>query len=304
MTKANATFPEWIRRAWPSGEAVSEMKRLLGGLHLHTVCQSAHCPNQAECWSRRTATLMVMGNRCTRNCAFCAVNTGRPEPLDPEEPQNVAEAIRRLGLRHAVITSVTRDDLPDGGAAHIARTIETVKAVNPDTTIEVLVPDFGGSVQAVEVVLAAGPEVFAHNLETVEALHPVLRDPRAAYARSLAVLRVAATHPGQRFVKSGLMLGCGETPAQVREAVEALRATGCTVLSIGQYLQPTPKHYPVKTYVTPEQFAEYEALAYALGFEFAVAGPFVRSSYQSEALMHTPEAQRRVSAEGMVGPCS
>lgn len=278
-------FPEWIRRAWPSGTALQEVKGLLDGLHLHTVCQSAHCPNQAECWERRTATLMILGNCCTRHCGFCAVNCGCPEPPDPEEPAQAAEAVARLGLRHAVITSVTRDDLPDGGADHFARVIEAIKERAPGATIEVLTPDFGGQAEAVKRVVDAAPEVFAHNLETVRRLHPVLRDRRSSYDTSLQVLRSAASLAPERFVKSGLMVGCGETADEVRAALEDLRGAGCSVVSIGQYLQPSAKHHPVAEYVRPEQFASYEALAYELGFAFAVAGPFVRSSYRSEDLM-------------------
>ena len=240
-----STFPEWIRRSWPMGKEVKEVKELLEGLHLHTVCQSAHCPNQAECWTRRTATLMILGNACTRHCRFCAVNPGTPPPMDPDEPENVAEVVARLGLRHAVITSVTRDDLPDGGADHFARTITAIKERTPETTVEVLTPDFSGDPGAIGRVLEASPAVFGHNLETVRRLHPVLRDPRSSYERSLEVLRTAAARATDTFVKSGLMVGCGETAEEVRGSLEDLRRAGCSVVSIGQYLRPTPKHFPV-----------------------------------------------------------
>jgi lipoyl synthase len=290
---SSRNFPEWIRRNWPSGQAHEEMKGLLDGLKLHTVCQSAHCPNQGECWGRRTATFMVLGNVCTRHCRFCAVNAGHPAPPDPSEPENMAEAVQRLGLRHVVITTVTRDDLPDGGADHIARVVESVKARNPETTIEVLVQDFGGDPAAIGRVLSARPEVFGHNIETVERLHPVLRDRRFSYRASLETLRIAADSTSDIYIKSALMLGCGETEAELKSALEDLLEAGCTVVSMGQYLQPTPKHYPVAEYLDPAQFKSYEAMAYDMGFEFAVAGPFVRSSYRSEELLQAGVSLRK-----------
>jgi len=279
---SSPTFPHWIRRTWPAGGRVQEVKDLLAGLRLHTVCQSAQCPNHAECWERRTATFLVLGNICTRHCSFCAVNSGAPGPLDPEEPDNVAEAARRLNLGHVVITTVTRDDLPDGGAAHLARTVIAVKQRHPRATVEVLAPDFGGNREAIRQVLETGVEVFGHNLETVARLHPLLRDRRYNYHTSLEVLRLAAAMAPERFIKSGLMLGCGETDDEIRDALQDLRAAGCRVVTMGQYLQPTRQHRPVARYVTLEKFKQYEALAWELGFAFAVAGPFVRSSYRSE----------------------
>jgi lipoyl synthase len=283
------SFPAWIRRSWSSGAAHQEVKDLLDGMHLHTVCQSAHCPNQAECWGRRTATLMILGKTCSRHCKFCAVNSGQPEPVDAAEPEHAAEAVARLQLKHAVITSVTRDDLPDGGAAHFAATVRAIKEKTPETTVEVLVPDFGGDTVAIQCVLDARPEVFGHNIETVERLHPQMRDRRSSYAVSLAVLRIASAYGSSSHIKSGFMVGCGETEEEVRATLQNLRETGCAVVSIGQYLQPTAKHYPVVEYITPEQFSEYEAMAYAMGFAFAVAGPFVRSSYRSDELLHKKE---------------
>ena len=291
MTSRN--FPEWIRRNWPSGQTHEEMKRLLDGLNLHTVCQSAHCPNQGECWGRRTATFMVLGNVCTRHCRFCAVNAGHPAPPDPSEPENMAEAVHRLGLRHVVITTVTRDDLPDGGADHIARVVESVKAQNPETTVEVLVQDFGGDAGAIVRVLSAEPDVFGHNIETVERLHPVLRDRRFSYRGSLETLRIAAENAGDIYIKSALMLGCGEMEAELKSALEDLLEAGCTVVSMGQYLQPAPKHYPVAEYLDPAQFKFYEEMAYDMGFAFAVAGPFVRSSYRSEELLQAGVSLRK-----------
>jgi lipoic acid synthetase len=285
MQASTRRFPEWIRRQWPSGEAHQEVKVLLEGLNLNTVCQSAHCPNQGECWSRRTATFLVLGNICTRNCAFCGVTHGQPLPLDENEPENVAEAVRRLGARHAVITSVTRDDLADGGAGAIARTVTAVKERNGGTTVEVLVPDFCGDADAISSVIASGPEIFGHNIETVERLHPQLRDRRYGYIRSLEVLRVARGLRADGFVKSALMLGCGESESDVLGTLKDLRDAGCDAVAMGQYLRPGPGNGPVVEYVTPEQFKAYESAAYEMGFVFAVAGPLVRSSYRAADLL-------------------
>lgn len=289
-------FPAWIRRNWPSGGVFDDMKTLLADARLHTVCQSAHCPNHAECWSRRTATVMVLGNVCTRHCHYCAVNSGRAAPPDPDEPAGVAEAARRLGLRHMVITSVTRDDLPDQGAGHIAKVVRAVKAALPRTTLEVLVQDFGRDARSIRTVVEAGPDVFSHNIETVERLFPTLRDRRFTYAGSLECLRIAREMGPDTIIKSALMVGCGETAADVEAALGDLLEAGAEAVSIGQYLRPTPKHYPVAEFVTPERFAEYEAMAYRLGFAFAVAGPFVRSSYKSEAVLEAPMIQARRKA--------
>ena len=282
-------FPHWIRRSWPSGAPAEEMKALLGGLKLHTVCQSAHCPNQAECWGRRTATLMILGNTCTRHCTFCAVNTGHPAPPDPEEPAHVAEAVARLGLRHVVVTSVTRDDLPDGGADHFARTVEAIKTRLPETTVEVLTPDFYAEPAPIRRVLDSGAEVFGHNIETVARLHPRMRDRRFTYALSLEALSVAAAGAGAgQYIKSAFMLGCGETDAEIQTTLADLLQAGANVVSLGQYLRPSAKHHAVDQYVSPEKFQSYERMAYDMGFTFAVAGPFVRSSYRSEELLeHT-----------------
>jgi lipoic acid synthetase len=295
MAVAPEKFPDWIRRPWPSGDSFAEVKGLLDGLNLKTVCQSAHCPNQAECWGERTATFMVLGNVCTRHCTYCAVNSGKPGDADAEEPNHVAEAVRRLGLRHSVLTSVTRDDLPDGGAGHIADTIHAIRAVNPGTTIEALVQDFNGEHAALDAIIAAAPEIFSHNIETVRRLHPKLRDRRFSYDGGLGVIRYAVEQrAGFGFVKSAIMLGCGETGDEVRETLRDLHAAGCHAVSIGQYLQPTHKHADVQRFVNPEEFAAHEAAAYDMGFLFAVAGPFVRSSYKSEVLLQSPAAARRL----------
>ncbi len=296
MHERSTPFPSWIRRPWPSGAVFREVHALLEGLNLHTVCQSAHCPNQSECWGRGTATLMLLGNVCTRHCTYCAVNSGRPDAVDGEEPAHVAEAVRRLGLKHVVLTSVTRDDLPDGGAAHIAQTITAIKAAAPKTTIEALVQDFDGDAAAIGTVLDAGPAVFSHNIESVARLFPKLRDQRFSYRRSLDVLRIAAGMNSPAFIKSSMMLGCGETEAEVRQTLEDLLDSGCTAVNMGQYLQPTARHFAVVAFIAPERFAQYEKQAYAMGFAFAVAGPFVRSSYRAEALLEALAAKPKGNA--------
>lgn len=287
-------FPDWIRRPWPSGDAFREVKDLLRGSGLHTVCQSAHCPNHGECWSRRTATLMVLGNVCTRHCTYCAVNSGHAAPPDPEEPALLAEATVRLGLRHMVITSVTRDDLPDQGAAHIAACVRAVKAASPSTTIEVLVQDFNQDRACIRQVIEAGPEVFSHNIETVERRFSAMRDRRFSFRGSLECLRIARSLSRATAIKSSFMLGCGETYEDVHAALMELRAAGVDAVSMGQYLRPSPKHQAVHAFVTPEQFSAYERLAVEMGFAFAVAGPFVRSSYKSEALLEAPAIRKRL----------
>jgi len=289
-------FPEWIRRPWASGQDFSFTKDLVEGLDLHTVCQSARCPNMAECWQRRTATLMILGNTCTRSCRFCSVPGGKPEGVDPHEPQHVAEAIAKMKLKHAVITSVTRDDLPDGGAGHMAETVRAIRRLSPRTTVEVLTPDFLGQKDQVDVVLEARPDVFGHNIETVERLYAAIRGKRCTYDKALGVLRHAAAYRPQTIVKSAMMAGHGETPEEVGQTLRDLLDAGCEAVCIGQYLRPSRKQREVAEYVTPDQFKAYEALAYELGFAFAVAGPFVRSSYRSEELMETAFAQSRVRA--------
>lgn len=290
-------FPEWIRRSWASGANVQYTKGLVEDNALHTVCQSARCPNLHECWSRRTATFMVLGNVCSRNCRYCSVPSGKPETLDADEPGRVADAVRKMGLRHTVLTSVTRDDLPDGGAAHIAETIRAIRRVSPSTTVEVLVPDFQGDPEAIRVVLDSHPEVFSHNIETVARLHPVIRSRHYTYAMALGVLNEGAAYRPQPIVKSALMVGHGETPEEVRATLEDLVAAGCDAVSIGQYLRPTPKQRAVEAFVRPEEFEAYRRMAYDSGFKFAVAGAFVRSSYRSDEMMEAPFARERVRAQ-------
>jgi lipoic acid synthetase len=275
-------LPEWLRLPLPTTAAFSKTRNLLQDLKLHTVCESARCPNHWECWSKGTATFMIAGDRCTRACGFCAVSTAKPLALEQDEPERVAEATARMGLKHVVITAVARDDLPDGGAEHFRRTIETVRTRNPGIVIEVLVPDFQDKNDAIELVLSAEPEVFNHNLETVRRLTPSVRH-RATYDRSLNVLRKVKDRRGDRMhTKSGMMLGLGETTEEVLEAMRDLRESRCDILTLGQYLQPTLKHLPVVEFVPPARFAWLGEQAEALGFVHVASGPMVRSSYHAD----------------------
>ncbi len=298
---AQSPFPEWIRQGWASGEDFTYTKGLIEDLGLHTVCQSANCPNIGECWQRRTATMMVLGGTCTRSCRYCSVDSGKPAPPDPQEPENVAEAVRRMDLKHAVITMVTRDDLPDGGAAHIAETVRAIRRLNPGTTVELLVSEFEGVEADIRTVLDAGAEVFGHNIETVERLYPVMRDRRSTYRLALDVLRQAAQYEPRPIVKSAFMAGHGETEHDVEATLQDLLDAGCEAVSIGQYLRPGPKQRKVEAFVHPDQFKAYEAMAYEMGFLFATAGPFVRSSYRSDEMMKAYFARERVRAMGRVG---
>lgn len=258
------------------------MAELVKNSNLHTICESARCPNRGECWERRTATFLILGDVCTRHCGFCAVTKGAPGPLDPAEPGAVAEASARLGLKYAVITSVTRDDLPDGGAAHFAAVIEAVRQKSPRTRIEVLIPDFKGEIGPLETVLAARPDVLNHNLETVRAVYPRISRPAANYERSLQVLRNASERGFP--TKSGLMVGLGESESDILAAMKDLRAAGCDLLTIGQYLRPALVNPPVEKYYPPEEFGKFEAEALGMGFKAAACGPLVRSSYRAGAL--------------------
>lgn len=276
-------YPEWLKQSFSTDGTRREVRGLLQELDLVTVCEEARCPNLQECWGKRQLTFMILGDHCTRRCRFCAVEHGRLMPVDPDEPHRVAEAAKRLGLTHLVITSVARDDLDDEGAGQFVRVLQAVWAGTPGITIEVLVPDFHGRIELISEVLSARPTVFAHNLETVERLSATLR-PQADYRRSLAVLRVARER-SDGIVKSSLMLGCGERVEEVQRALDDLVAAGCGHLTLGQYLRPTPQHLPVIETLSPKRFAMYEALAYDAGFRWVKAGPFVRSSYHAvEAL--------------------
>lgn len=288
---ARPRLPDWLRLRLPTSATFTHTRALLAELRLHTVCESAKCPNHWECWSHGTATFMIGGDRCTRACRFCAVDTAKPLPLEADEPWRVAEATRRLRLRHVVITAVARDDLPDGGAEHFRQTIEAVRALNPGVTLEVLTPDFNGRFEALDRVLAARPHIFNHNLETVRRLTPTVRH-RATYERSLAVLAAAKQRaPAALYTKSGLMLGLGETAAEVEQALGDLRAVDCDLLTLGQYLQPTPRHLPVVEFVPPARFAELARRARELGFRHVASGPLVRSSYHADEF--APPAARR-----------
>ena len=280
--KPRPRLPEWLRTKLPTADTFSRTRSLLDELKLHTVCESAKCPNHWECWSKGTATFMIAGDRCTRACGFCAVSTAKPLPLEADEPMRVAEATRRMALKHVVITAVARDDMGDGGADHFRKTIEAVQQLNPGIVIEVLTPDFLDNDAAIECVLSAKPHIFNHNLETVRRLTPSVRH-RATYDRSLKVLAKVKSKLGAGiYTKSGMMLGLGETEAEVLVAMEDLRAANCDILTLGQYLQPTLKHLPVVDYVTPEKFDELGERGREMGFVHVASGPMVRSSYHAD----------------------
>ncbi|TMA68988.1 MAG: lipoyl synthase [Deltaproteobacteria bacterium] len=278
-------LPPWLKVRAPGGAGFAETMATVKELGLHTVCQEARCPNIGECWGHKTATFMLLGDTCTRNCSFCAVTHGRPLAVDPAEPVRVAEAIARLGLRHVVVTSVNRDDLSDGGAAHFAATASAIRHRLPDCRVEVLVPDFQGDLRAVETVAAAPIDIFNHNLETVPRLYKRVR-PGARYERSLGVLAHARSARPRLLTKAGLMLGLGESDDELISVFEDLRRVGCDILTLGQYLRPSPAHLPVEHYVRPEQFAVLREQALRVGFRHVEAGPLVRSSYH--AWSHVP----------------
>ena len=275
-------IPAWLRLQLPTSSTFERTRQLMGDLRLHTVCESARCPNHWECWSKSTATFMIAGDRCTRNCHFCAVTTAKPFPLETDEPARVAEGTRRLGLKHVVLTAVARDDLADGGAEHFRQTIEAVRAANPGIVIETLVPDFNDCDASIDTVLSARPDIFNHNLETVRRLTPTVRS-RATYDRSLSVLaKVKSRRTDTIYTKSGMMLGLGEKESEVFTALEDLRGAGCDILTLGQYLQPTLKHLPVLEFIPPMQFDAYGERARQMGFVHVASGPMVRSSYHAK----------------------
>jgi lipoyl synthase len=274
--------PEWLKVRAPGGERYTKIKQTLRTLDLNTVCEEARCPNVGECWGAGTATVMVLGDVCTRGCRFCAVATGNPRGVtDPREPEHVARALNQLELSYAVITMVDRDDLVDGGAEHLAATVRAAKRLRPQLLVETLVGDFRGRFDAVDTVVEAEPDVFAHNIEVPRRLTPLIRDARCSYSLSLSVLERAKQQAPGRFTKSSIMVGLGETEAEVLEALSDLRGAGVDVVTLGQYLRPTPKHAAVARYVTPEEFALYEQAGNALGFEYVASGPLVRSSYHA-----------------------
>src|SRR5450432_3638156 len=291
--------PPWIRAKMPGGEVFFDLRRRVAELGLHTVCESASCPNIGECWNRRSLTIMILSGICTRSCQFCDVPTGRPLPADPGEPARVAAILAELGLRHTVITCVDRDDLKDGGAAHWAATIRAVKQAAPELVLEVLTGDFKGDTGAVDVVLAAGPDVFAHNLETVPRLSRQVR-VQASYPRSYAILRHAKTRGA--IVKTGLMLGLGEELDEIRQVLRELREIGVDILTLGQYLRPSTKHLAVARFAPPEEFAAHKAEALALGFPHVESGPMVRSSYHADGQRDIVLALRNDRAGTSHGP--
>ena len=284
-------LPSWFKKKIPAPEVVRGMESLFQQLRLHTICENALCPNLGECFARRTATFLILGNVCTRNCTFCAVAKGVPRPVDEDEPQHLAEAVARLGLRHVVITSVTRDDLPDGGAAHFARVVSLLRERDETLTIELLIPDFAGSLSALKTVVDAHPDVINHNVETVPRLYPEVR-PRADFSRSLMILGQAKELEPNLVTKSGLMVGLGETRDELVETMAALREVGCDLLTIGQYLQPSASHHPVVRYVPPEEFTEYAEIARAMGFAGVASAPLVRSSFKAAQLYERVRGER------------
>jgi len=271
--------PDWLKIKLPKGTNYKEIKNIVAHHHLHTICTSGKCPNMGECWAAGTATLMILGEICTRSCKFCATQTGKPLPIDENEPLNVAKSIHLLGLKHAVITSVDRDDLPDKGANHWQKTIEAIRLINPETTMEVLIPDFDGEPKLIQLVIDAHPNIISHNLETVRRLTPLVRS-RAKYDLSLNVLRTISESTS--VAKSGIMVGLGETDEEVFETMDDLLAVGCKIFTIGQYLQPTKSHLPVEAYIHPEVFEKYRIIGLEKGFQMVESAPLVRSSYHAE----------------------
>ncbi len=284
-TQVARRHPPWLKVRAPGGPGYVETLGIVRALGLHTVCEEARCPNLGECWGHKTATFMLLGDTCTRNCSFCAVSHGKPLTVDPHEPARVGDAVARLGLRHVVVTSVNRDDLPDGGAAHFAATVRAIAEAAPSCRVEVLVPDFQGNLAAVATVIEAPVAVFNHNVETVPRLYRRVR-PGARYERSLAVLEAARDPRGARLTKAGLMLGLGEETAELLRVFGDLRGAGCEILTLGQYLRPSAGHLPIERYLTPEEFAALGEEARALGFRHVESGPLVRSSYH--AWTHVP----------------
>jgi len=297
--------PEWLKIRPPSGAVYNEVKSLARQMGLATVCEEAKCPNIAECWAVGTATYMLMGDTCTRACKFCAVKTGNPKGwLDPEEPQKVTDTVKRFGLKYVVLTSVNRDDLPDGGADHFARTVESLKAEIPGIMVETLIPDFRGNQSALNRLMASNPDVIAQNIETVERLTYPVRDPRAGYQQTLTVLASIKRHRPDIFTKSSLMLGLGETDDEIKTCIADLRAHGVDILTLGQYLQPTQQHLPVEEFVTPDAFSAWEVQALNMGFLYCASGPLVRSSYKAAEFFIQGVVEKRRKETETVVQCS
>ena len=287
MTTSRTRHPGWLKVPLPAGKNFHDVRKLVKQHHLHTVCQSAHCPNIGDCWGQRTATFMILGDICTRNCQFCAVTSGTPQAVDQDEPRRVAEAVKKLSLRYVVITSVTRDDLPDSGAAIFTDTIREIRKAVPACKVEVLIPDFNGLESALSVVIESNPDVLNHNIETVPSLYPTVR-PEADYYRSIRVLEYAK-HQGM-LIKTGLMLGLGETDDEVLAVMHHLREVDCDMLTLGQYLQPSSEHLPIDRYLTPAEFNQFKMTGEEIGFRHVEAGPLVRSSF------HAASSFERISA--------
>lgn len=299
VEKSALRKPDWLKVRAPSGENYARIKSMLGDLKLATVCQEAKCPNMGECWSGGTATFMLMGEVCTRGCKFCHVKTGNPRgKLDPLEPEKVGYSIAQMNLKYVVITSVDRDDLPDQGSEHFARTIRTIKKLDPDLIVEILTPDFRGQEDLIIGLADAKPDVFAHNVETVERLQKRARDPRANYAQSLRVLELVKKHDPTRYTKTSIMLGLGETDEEILQTLKDLRQIDCDVVTFGQYLQPTKRHLPVESYVTPEKFKEWQQIAESLDFLYVASGPLVRSSYRAGEFFMNGLIEKRRKQDG------
>jgi len=290
------TLPPWLKIRVPRPDTIKQVEGMMREKSLHTVCESAKCPNLAECWSKKTATFMILGNTCTRSCGFCNINTGKGEEVNAFEPLDVAMTAKRMGMKHVVVTSVARDDLKDEGAGHFAKTIELLHKYNPHMIVEVLTPDFKAKPELVKTVTDVHPEIFNHNIETIERLHTVVR-PAAKYARTMRVLEMVKEFDPTIYTKSGIMLGLGETKDEVLRTLQDLRKIGCDAVTIGQYLRPTMKHLPVVRYVHLDEFAEYEQIGNDMGFAFVASGPFIRSSYNAIGFSEKVMAERLRAAE-------
>jgi len=290
-------LPDWLTIRVPRPDTIKTVEQMMRGKNLHTVCESARCPNLAECWSKKTATFMILGNTCTRSCGFCAIKVGKGEEVDPFEPANVAKATEELGLKHVVVTSVARDDLPDQGAGQFAQTVTAIHKRLPDVIVEILTPDFRGREDLIKIVCDSHPEIYNHNIETVERLHTIVR-PAAKYSRTMEVMRLVKKIDPSIYTKSGLMLGLGETKDEVVKTLSDLRSNGVDAVTIGQYLRPTMKHLPVVEYIHPDVFKEYEAIGAELGFAFVASGPFIRSSYNAIAFSEKVMKERLDRLDG------
>lgn len=294
-------LPEWLTIRLPRPGTIKEVEEMMRSKNLHTVCESARCPNLPECWSKKTATFMILGDTCTRSCGFCAIKVGRGEELDPFEPINVARTARTMGMKHVVVTSVARDDLKDEGAEQFAKTIRALQKECPDVIVEVLTPDFKGKRECIQMVTDARPDIFNHNIETIERLHTVVR-PQAKYARTLGVLRAVKELDPTIYTKSGIMLGLGETRDEVVKTLRDLRGIGVDAVTIGQYLRPTMHHLPVVSFIHPDEFKEYEAIGEEMGFAFVASGPFIRSSYNAIAFSEKVMRERLDRLEARMTP--